>query len=108
MVVTIFDSFEFREGMTGSSHPAGLVVLFDAAALPQVPGVGVIVSVCRADGTSFDAPIEEVKKHGEAAWSYFFAGLHKKDAPRGSKIIWSDDNRQWRLAAAVQASGGKN
>jgi hypothetical protein len=107
MTVKIFDSFEFKSQMAGTNHRPGLVVLFDAGGLPaQIPGVGVVVSIRRPDGSIFEAAVDEAKKHGTAACSYFFAGLHGQDAPRGSQITWADEARLWRRGAATVGAGG--
>jgi hypothetical protein len=87
-VVSVMDAFEIKPHTAGSEHAPGLVIVFDGRQCSfDLPAIGQIVELLRPDGSNIDAPVGEIKEHGEGR-SFFFAGLQREDAPIGTVISW--------------------
>lgn len=108
-VVAVTDAFEIKAGRPDSDHAPGLVVVFDGRQCAfRLPSVGSRVMLLRPDGSCASASLAETKDHGDGR-SFFFAGLHKADAPVGSILEWAaaevrDDGQPTTGAYAAAAA----
>jgi hypothetical protein len=93
MKAKITDCFELRAGTNGLKHAPGLVLVFDASGVESaIPKAGSRVHLLQPGGGDLELVIGEVKRHGRAR-SFFFEGLQRGDAPVGSVLSWSVNQR---------------
>lgn len=88
MDVKVTDCFEIANRLVSSGYPTGLVVLFDWIAPDDLlPVVGGRVELIDPRGVALQATVGEIKSHGPGR-SFYFAGMTKDQAPRGSILSW--------------------